>query len=149
MNKQLRQLKVREILCQHDVGNQHDLMRLLKSAGIRVAQATLSRDCNEIGVVRSRDSKGYRLVYSEKNPGWIIKGLVGVEVLSVKANETSIIIRTLPGRAHGVGSFLDELKSPMILGTIAGDDTVLVIPGSIKQISELVSYIKDNLSQNA
>ena len=148
MNKYARQLKIREILNQNSVGNQHDLLQLLRESGMRVAQATLSRDCAELGVIRSKINGSYRLLVPDDNAGRIIKGLVGVEILSVNANETSVIIRTLPGRAHGVGSYLDQLKSPLILGTIAGDDTVLLIPASVQNISALISYIHKNLSKN-
>jgi len=71
-----------------------------------------------------------------------------MEVVSVAGNETSVIVRTLPGRAHGVGSWLDQFRSTLILGTIAGDDTVLVIPDSVENISVLISYIHKNLSTN-
>ena len=148
MNKNARQLKIREILQQHNVGNQHDLLQLLHDSGMAVAQATLSRDCAELGIIRSRINGSYRLLFPDDNAGRIIKGLVGVEVLSVNANETSVIIRTLPGRAHGVGSWLDQLKSPLILGTLAGDDTVLLSPSSVQNISALISYIHKNLSKN-
>ncbi len=141
-------MKIREILQQHTVENQHDLLQLLRDSGLTVAQATLSRDCAEIGIVRSRMNGSYRMVYPDDNTGRIIKGLVGIEVLAVNANETSVIIRTLPGRAHGVGSYLDQLRSPLVLGTIAGDDTVLVIPSSVLNISALISYIHNNLSKN-
>lgn len=148
MSKQNRQMKIKEMLLEREVGNQHELLRLLAETGLKVAQATLSRDCAELGVVRTKAVKGYRLALPEENPGNIIKGLVGVEVLSIHANETSIVIKTLPGRAHGVGSFVDQLKIPMILGTIAGDDTVLMIPTSVAHISQVISYIADNLSKN-
>ncbi|HWQ26723.1 MAG TPA: hypothetical protein VN367_08080 [Chlorobaculum sp.] len=147
MNKTLRQRKIRELLENHEVSGQQELLGLLEQAGIRVAQATLSRDFADMGIVRSRSASGYRLVVPEDASDDLIKGLVGMEVISVNANETSIIIRTLPGRAHGVGSFLDRLRSSNILGTIAGDDTVLVIPSTIKQISSIKSYIQKSLSQ--
>jgi len=147
MNKTARHLKIKEILSRHDVPGQLELLVFLKKAGVSVAQATLSRDCAELGVVRTRVGKWCRLVLPGDRPGQVIKGLVGMEVLSMKANETSIIVRTLPGRAHGVGSFIDQLNSPLILGTIAGDDTVLVIPVTVRQISAVMSYIQDSLSQ--
>jgi transcriptional regulator of arginine metabolism len=101
-----------------------------------------------MGVVRRRTADGgYRLVAPEEPQVDVIKGLVGMEVLAVASNETAIIIRTLPGRAHGVGSFLDRLTNDDILGTIAGDDTVLVIPASIRKISSVKSYIQKILSQ--
>ncbi|MEI6692491.1 MAG: arginine repressor [Chlorobium sp.] len=148
MNKNARQMKIREILQQNQVGNQHDLLQLLRDSGMMVAQATLSRDCAELGLVRTKTNGSYRLLYPDDNAGMIIKGLVGVEVLAITSNETTVIIRTLPGRAHGVGSYLDQLRSPLILGTIAGDDTVLVIPASVANISTLLSYIHKNVSKN-
>ena len=148
MNKYARQLKIREILQQNNVGNQHDLLQLLRDSGMAVAQATLSRDCAELGIIRSRTNGRYKMLFPDNDADKIIKGLVGIEVLSIRANETAIIIMTLPGRAHGVGSWLDQLKSPLILGTIAGDDTVLVIPTSVLNISALKSYIHKNLSKN-
>jgi transcriptional regulator of arginine metabolism len=147
MNKSLRQRKIRELVETREVSGQLELLGLLRKAGFRVAQATLSRDFAEIGVVRKRNGQGYRLVLPENASEDIIKELVGMEVLSVGSNETSIIIRTLPGRAHGVGSFLDRLRSHEILGTIAGDDTVLVIPSSITKISAVKSYIQESLTQ--
>jgi transcriptional regulator of arginine metabolism len=148
MNKYARQLKIKEILQQNRVGNQHDLLQLLRDSGMAVAQATLSRDCAELGIIRSRTNGKFKMLFPDDDADKIIKGLVGIEVLSIKANETTIIIITLPGRAHGVGSWLDQLKSPLILGTIAGDDTVLVIPSSVLNISALKSYIQKNLSKN-
>jgi transcriptional regulator of arginine metabolism len=147
MNKTHRQRKIRELVGSREVGGQLELLALLKEAGISVAQATLSRDFAELGIVRKRGGRGYRLELPEASTEDIIKGLVGMEVLSVASNETSIIIRTLPGRAHGVGSFLDRLRSQDILGTIAGDDTVLVIPASVTKISAVKSYILKSLSQ--
>lgn len=145
MGKQNRQRKIKEILLNNEVSNQHDLMQLLQNAGIEVAQATLSRDCSELGVLRSRTATGYRLIFPEDNPGQMIKGLVEMEIQSVEANETAIVIKTFPGRAHGVGSFIDHLKNPKILGTIAGDDTVLVIPASVRDIRSTLNYIESNL----
>ncbi len=148
MNKSLRQRKIRELVESREVSGQLELLGLLEQAGIRVAQATLSRDFGELGIVRNRSANGYRLEMHEAASDDIIRELVGMEVLSMASNETSIIIRTLPGRAHGVGSFLDRLKNPEILGTIAGDDTVLVIPASITKISAVKTYIQKTLSQH-
>jgi transcriptional regulator of arginine metabolism len=148
MNKALRQRKIRELVENREVSGQLELLGLLEQAGIRVAQATLSRDFGELGIVRNRSANGYRLEMHEASSDDIIRELVGMEVISMASNETSIIIRTLPGRAHGVGSYLDRLKSPEILGTIAGDDTVLVIPASVTKISAVKTYIQKSLSQH-
>lgn len=148
MNKVGRQKKIRELIENGEVSGQQELLGLLEKEDIVVAQATLSRDFAEMGVVRHRTADGgYRLAVPEEPQVDIIKGLVGMEVLSVASNETSIIVRTLPGRAHGVGSFLDRLANDDILGTIAGDDTVLVIPATVRKISSVKSYIQKILSQ--
>ncbi|MBF0586226.1 arginine repressor [Prosthecochloris sp. N3] len=147
MSKQLRQMKIKELLHSREISNQGELIRMLEQAGIEVAQATLSRDCSELGVVRSRTHSGYRLVLPNDTPRQIIRGLVGMEVQTIEANENAIVIKTLPGRAHGVGSYLDQLNMSSVLGTIAGDDTVLVIPASIRQISLVVEEIQSHLSQ--
>ena len=147
MNKALRQRKIRELVGSREVSGQQELLSLLEESGIKVAQATLSRDFAELGLIRKRRGNAYKLVLPEESTADIIKGLVGMEVLSVAANETSIILRTLPGRAHGVGSFIDRLGTLDILGSIAGDDTVLVIPSTIKKISAVKAYILENLSQ--
>ena len=145
MGKQQRQRQIKEILQNSPVKNQHELMQLLLEAGTDVAQATLSRDCSELGIIRSRTTTGYRLIFPEDNPGQMIKGLVEMEIQSIEANETTIVVKTLPGRAHGVGSFIDHLKNPKILGTIAGDDTVLIIPASVSDIRSILKYIQSNL----
>lgn len=148
MGKQFRQLKIKEILHSRDIANQNELITELEKNGIEVAQATLSRDCSELGVIRTRTLNGYHLALPEDNPGQIMKGLVGMEVQSIDCNECAIVVKTLPGRAHGVGSFLDQLKLPSVLGTIAGDDTVLVIPDSVKHIASIIETIQLNLSQS-
>jgi len=148
MNKALRQKKIRELVENNEISGQQELLGMLEKEGFPVAQATLSRDFADLGIVRNRTADGgYRLSAPEETQEDILRGLVGMEVLSVTANETSIIINTLPGRAHGVGSFLDRINSPEILGTIAGDDTVLVIPASIRKILSVKSYIQKILSQ--
>jgi transcriptional regulator of arginine metabolism len=74
--------------------------------------------------------------------------LVGLEIISITNNESIIIIRTLAGRAQGVAHYIDRLNKEDILGTIAGDDTVMVIPKSIKTISNTLEIIKQLLIEN-
>ena len=67
MNKHARQLKIREILQQNRVGNQHDLLKLLRDSGMKVAQATLSRDCAELGIIRSKKARSIASVVTKIN----------------------------------------------------------------------------------
>jgi transcriptional regulator of arginine metabolism len=69
--------------------------------------------------------------------------VIGFEILSVAHNESMIVVRTLAGRAQGVAFYFDRLNRQEILGTVAGDDTVLVIPDKHKNIDEIISLIKE------
>ncbi|NTW49312.1 MAG: arginine repressor, partial [Chlorobiales bacterium] len=76
-----------------------------------------------------------------------IRSLIGVEILNVISNEVMVLVKTLTGRASGVASFIDGLESPDIIGTVAGDDTVLVIPKSINDIPKIIKFIQDKISE--
>ena len=148
MNKSQRQFAIREIIFQQPVGSQEELSALLKKRGIDATQATLSRDLAELGVARIHTDDGLRYTLNPANEEKSLSPIVLREVLTVEANESLIVIRTLPGRAPGVASYLDSLRNPIILGTVAGDDTVFVTPSSIKKISALQKLIKDLLLKN-
>ncbi len=111
--------------------------------GIEVTQATLSRDLHELRIVRMPLEHGFRYVIPENNNGRHIRKVVQQEILQIMHNENCIIVKTLPGRAAGVGVYLDSLKHPHILGTVAGNDTLLVIPSSVKYTEELVQFLRE------
>jgi transcriptional regulator of arginine metabolism len=90
-----------------------------------------------------------RYVFHHESEERRLQPLIAYEVERVDSNECVVIIRTLPGRAQGVGSFIDSLHHPDILGTIAGDDTVLVIPTSVKRIRTLLRSIREALVRRA
>lgn len=144
MNKNQRQFIIKEIIQDHDVANQEELVSLLKKRGIVVTQATLSRDFALLGIVRihSNGKVKYSLNRTDETN---ITPLVSHEVIGVEANESIIVIRTLPGRAGGVASYIDSMRNRQILGTVAGDDTVLVSPISVKKIPALQKHLKEIL----
>ena len=137
-----RQNRIKEILNDHYIANQEDLIKILKDEAISVTQATLSRDFAELGVARTVTEKGVRYVLDANESGKQIAKLIGFEILGIEHNETLIIIRTLAGRAQGVAHYIDRLNREEILGTVGGDDTVLVIPNKNKNIPVVVELIK-------
>lgn len=145
MNKTQRHFIIKEIVQAFPVGSQEELAQLLKKRQIRTTQATLSRDLAELGVARVHTNEGMRYTLSANNEEKKNAPLVTREVISIEHNEVLIVIRTLPGRAPGVASYLDSLKSPDILGTVAGDDTVFVTPASVKKISTVEKHLKELL----
>lgn len=142
-----RQYKIKEILKNKIISNHETLIKLLRAEGINVTQATLSRDFADMGVVRVVTGIGPRYVLSADESGKQISKLVGLEILSVEYNESLIIIRTLAGRAQGVAHYIDRLNKSEILGTVGGDDTVLVIPDKQKNVALVIDLIKDLMNR--
>lgn len=147
MNKKLRHLAIQEIINAFAIGSQEELVEYLHERGIEATQATLSRDLAEMNVMRVRtgDKLQYALHTDEAEQS--IKTLVWKEMLSAVSNETVVIIRTLPGRASGVAMFIDSLMHPSVLATIAGDDTVLVLPASTKKIHTTIRFVRDLMTE--
>ena len=129
------------------VHSQSDLVKLLKKAGFAVTQATASRDLEEVGAVRSRNEFG-ELIYQigTSSDGAISKSmpLPSDLILSVESSGNLAVVRTPPGGAQFLASSLDNSGISSIIGTIAGDDTILVVSrkasGGSDLAKELLSY---------
>lgn len=145
MNKNQRQFIIKEIIQDHDVANQEELVSLLKKRNIVVTQATLSRDFALLGIVRIHINGKTKYSLSTQKEEASITPLVTHEVVGIESNESLIVVRTLPGRAGGVASYIDSMRNRLILGTLAGDDTVLITPVSIKKIQPLLKQLKELL----
>ena len=133
-----RQTRVVDLLRSHDVRSQGELLSLLSRDGVEVTQATLSRDLVEVGAVKVR--KGRQLVYALPDPGGRVASDGGSEALPVRLHRAAdellvsarragnqVILRTPPGAANYLASCIDQAHLPDVLGTIAGDDTILLI----------------------
>jgi transcriptional regulator of arginine metabolism len=129
------------------ISSQSDLVKELKRSGFVVTQATASRDLEEIGAIRGRDSKGLaRYLISESDDQSIARSmpLPAELIISVEASGNLAVVRTPPGGAQFLASSLDHSGIASIIGTIAGDDTVLVVSrkasGGSELAKELLSY---------
>ena len=148
MSAKLKRLnRVKELLNNRFISSHENLVKILDSEGIDVTQATLSRDFAELGVIRTITEKGPRYILDAHESGKQIARLIGFEILSVDHNESLIVVRTLAGRAPGIAHFIDRLNNPEILGTVAGDDTVLVIPSSHNHINNIVLLVKKMMTE--
>jgi len=142
-----RQNRIKEILHDYLIRGQDELALRLKEEGYNVTQATLSRDFAELGVVRVINGNGFRYLLDPEETGKQIAKLIGYEILSVDHNESIVVVRTIAGRAQGVAHFIDRLNRKEIIGTVGGDDTVLVIPDSQKNILVIVNMIKKKMNE--
>lgn len=133
LSKAQRQHRIIQILEQGSVPNQQRLVELLSEAGVEATQATVSRDLEEIGAVKVRASGG-ESVYAVPDlpkdrvaPEEHLRRVLGEWVVEVASSGNLAVVRTPPGSAHVVASALDRAGLAEILGTVAGDDTILVV----------------------
>jgi transcriptional regulator of arginine metabolism len=134
MDKVYRRTQIVDLLRNGEVGTQNDLRRKLKRRGIHVTQATVSRDIEELGLVKTR--MGYRLPQTV-GPMASLQPTLSI-VLKEFLSETRlaanlVILKTRPGNAHSVAAALDANPWEEVVGTIAGDDTIFVATPSAHQ----------------
>ncbi len=129
MDKKTRHQIIKEIVAEQAITTQEDLVAALNERQVAVTQATVSRDIAEIPLQKVRTGRG--LVYHWRGPvdepALRLARMVREFVLSVERSENLVLIKTGPGAAPTVAGSLDEARLEPILGTIAGDDTVLVV----------------------
>jgi transcriptional regulator of arginine metabolism len=158
MSRTQRQSRIAQLLEDHEVRSQGELSDLLAAEGTDVTQATLSRDLVEIGAVKVR--RGRALVYAV--PGEAGEGIATGSLeqssprlrracdellVSVAAARNLIVLKTPPGAANYLASVIDLTRDPRVVGTIAGDDTILVVVGSDEAAGEVATWFQTLLGQ--
>jgi transcriptional regulator of arginine metabolism len=133
VTKTERQGRIVELIGEHGVTNQQHVVELLAALGIAATQATVSRDLDELGAVKVRTPGGDSVyAIAEFAPDRIapweqLRRVMGEWVAEVEHSHNIVVIRTPPGCAHVVASALDRSRFPGLLGTVAGDDTMMCI----------------------
>lgn len=132
ITKSARQARIAEFIEQGAVGSQQELAALLAAEGIGVHQSTLSKDLLELGAVRVRGEQGFRYALAGAEQGGTaarakLAKVCSELLLSAEGSANLAVLRTPPGAAQYFASVVDKLGWEQILGTIAGDDTVLLI----------------------
>ena len=124
MTKTYRQGQILKLIRARKIFTQDELAQELKSQGIAATQVTLSRDLRDLRLVKTRE--GYQeMAPEETGPGF--STLAGEFLNDVMRAQNLIVLKTSPGHANSVAVALDNEEWPEIVGTIAGDDTILVI----------------------
>ena len=130
-NKRERQAAILELIGERAVASQRELQRLLKQRGCDVTQATLSRDLHDLGVARVPTPEGVRYAMpdagGDDGGGPELGGLLPHLFVSVDGVGELLVLRTLSGGAQAVAEALDTEGWSEVLGTIAGDNTILLI----------------------
>lgn len=130
--KSQRQAKILEIISTKNVETQEQLLEQLQSEGFHATQATISRDIKELRIVKELTSFGtyrYSAATSEIDTGFTsrLNTIFRECVVSFDYAQNIIVIRTLPGLASAAGSTIDAMNMSTVVGTLAGDDTVMVV----------------------
>ena len=145
-NRNERLMEIRRLIGNRNISSQEELMRMLEKQGYEMTQATLSRDLKYLKVAKMPDDKeGYVYILPDKEQAveeveYSGQGLSGL--ISLDFAQGMAILRTLPGHAGSIAYTLDNLGAYEIAGTIAGDDTILLIPRDGVSRSDLANLLK-------
>ncbi len=146
LSKRVRQGKILDFVKERPISSQEEMLDLLASTGIRVTQATLSRDIRELGLVKARGVYRRPAEWNQPADQGVLRRTVKQFVLQSALSGNILMIRTAPGNAHAVGVVLDSAGLPEVLGTVAGDDTVFALLRSPRLGKKMLRRIEGYLS---
>ena len=149
--KSQRQAKILEIIANKSIETQEQLLSELQAEGFRGTQATISRDIKELRIVKELASLGtYRYTISTSDIGSSFSARLNTIfrecVISFDYAQNIIVVRTLPGLASAAGSAIDAMNLHSIVGTLAGDDTVMIVMRDTNAAATLCGEIKSLLN---
>jgi transcriptional regulator of arginine metabolism len=147
--KTQRQHKIARLLETEEVTSQAQLVELLTADGLAATQATVSRDLDDLGAIKVR-ARGGVSVYAvpelpkdQVPPADHLRRVLGDWVVEVASSQNLVVLRTPPGSAHVVASALDRSSLPEVLGTVAGDDTLVVVADEGVEGSTLADQLRE------
>jgi transcriptional regulator of arginine metabolism len=146
--KASRQALILELIASVDVTSQEQLRELLRARGLEATQATLSRDIRDLGLVKAAADGAYRVSAPRVvavDPETRIKRAIDEYLRTFDQVEQLLVLKTDPGQAQALAVAIDRSGVPEVVGTIAGDDTILVICRSAAHASSFASRLSGSL----
>lgn len=143
----IRQNAILSIVAENEIQTQEELSEHLRELGYEVTQATVSRDIKELRLVKVKNDNGivcYR-ADAKSDSGDVeqrLRSILKHSMVSVDSAENDVVIKTLSGVAQAAAAAIDAMHWNEIIGTIAGDDTILMITRSEKSASEVIDKLK-------
>jgi len=130
--KDERQNQILDIIAGEEIDTQELLLERLRQRGIVCTQATISRDMKQLHLIKEPVGQGrYRYAQAVRRGGLNLaeklRTILRESVLSLDCAQSLVVVKTLPGLANGAGAAIDAMEAPELVGTIAGDDTVLLV----------------------
>ena len=151
LSKERRQRLVQSLVERRRIGTQHELLEALGKEGCRVTQATVSRDIRELGLEKARDPLGrprYALPNRERrsDPRDTLASLLAQFGRRATAAQNVVVVQSEIGSAPAIARALDRIGHPLVLGTIAGDDTCLIVAADSRKARELAEELAAAIS---
>lgn len=145
-----RQKMILDIIAQEVVETQEQLLSLLQERGFSGTQATISRDIKQLHLVKAPEGQGkYRYAVSDHGTKIHVadklQTIFRESIVNVDYAQNLVVIHTMSGLANGAAAALDGMKIDQLLGTLAGDDTVLLIMRNTESAAELATSVKSML----
>lgn len=145
--KTARQEKILELIRKESIETQEDLADRLKAWGFTVTQATISRDIKELGLIKIPGNNNvfhyaYPIEFSTQHTDDRLRKYLLDVVISLEISENLIVIKTQPGGAQGVAAAIDRAGWQEIIGTVGGDDTILVVIKPIQMTETIVNRLE-------
>jgi transcriptional regulator of arginine metabolism len=146
MSKPARHTMIRELIHTHRIGSQEQLRELLETRGFDVAQATLSRDIRELRLIKVHDPEGgthYTLPPEAWDNAPALTRLLPALYLGAEGTGNLLVVKTMVGGAQAVAEAIDWEEWPEVLGTLAGDDTILLILRKPAQLDTVINRLEE------
>lgn len=145
--KSVRQVAILDIIEKQDVETQEELAEALRARGIKVTQATVSRDIKELRLLKVLSPSGaYKYATADKAENGLNERFIRMlaeSMLSVASSNNLVVVKTLSGSANVAAEALDSLHWPEILGSLAGDNTILLIIRSNEEVPGVIARIQE------
>ncbi|MGX8774749.1 MAG: arginine repressor [Bacillota bacterium] len=146
-----RQNKILELIENHEIETQDKLASMLRDYGYEVTQATVSRDIKELQLVKTLSSSGnYKYVVSKSEDGPIPSRLIDIyrsTVRSITKSGNIVLLKCLPGCANAAGEALDSMELKHVIGTVAGDNTLLLVTDDPANSDNVVDKLRGLLEK--
>ncbi len=145
--KNSRHTRILEIISDHVIETQDDLIEKLKESGYPVTQATVSRDIKQLGLIKTATKDGgykYTATKTESSSNENkLKNIMRETIVNAQDAQNLIVVKTFPGMANAAAAALDALAEEAVLGSIAGDDTIFIVVRNNEDAAEFTNYIRE------
>ncbi len=149
--KRVRHQKIIDIITNHQVQTQEELISRLRDNGCEVTQATISRDIRELHLSKVSQNGVYHYAMPKKDKNYSpekYNNMLQEALISVEAAQNMVVFKTYPGMANAAAAALDAAKHNEMVGTLAGDDTIFVVMRTSEDAKEFCDYFAGQISKN-